>query len=94
MSPGVKSPASQPSSRPAEPRQVGGEPAGIVQVANLIYAGTKSSKCFSDHFLVRAEKDSAISTSRRFHAASEIYAINASRARSDFEAPRALHLPP
>src|SRR5262249_44460505 len=38
------------------------------QVANLIYAGVKSSHCFSDHFLIDAEKDSAISTSRRFHA--------------------------
>jgi hypothetical protein len=58
-------------------RQAGGEPDGIVQVANLVYAGTKSSKCFADHFLVRAEKESAISTSRRFHAvklgSSEIY---------------------
>lgn len=63
--------ASQPATRPArvvEPKQVGGEPDSIVQVANLIYAGTKSSKCFSDHFLVQAEKESAISTSRRFHA--------------------------
>lgn len=51
-----------------EPRQPGGEPDGIVQVANLIYAGTKSSTCFSDHFLIDAEKASAISTSRRFHA--------------------------
>ena len=51
-----------------DPKQVGGEPDGIVQVANLIYAGTKSSECFSDHFLIQAEKDSAISTSRRFHA--------------------------
>lgn len=49
-------------------KQSGGEPESIVQVANLIYAGTKSSKCFSDHFLVTAEKESAISTSRRFHA--------------------------
>ena len=49
-------------------KQSGGEPDGIVQVANLVYAGTKSSRCFSDHFLVRAEKESAISTSRRFHA--------------------------
>jgi len=63
--------ASQPATRPArivEPKQVGGEPDSIVQVANLIYAGTKSSRCFSDHFLVQAEKESAISTSRRFHA--------------------------
>lgn len=58
------------ATRPAlsEPKQVGGEPDGLVQVANLVYAGTKSSKCFSDHFLVKAEKESAISTSRRFHA--------------------------
>jgi len=49
-------------------RQSGGEPDGVVQVANLVYAGIKSSQCFADHFLVRAEKDSAISTSRRFHA--------------------------
>src|SRR5437588_11992900 len=52
----------------AEPKQVGGEPGGVVQVANLVYAGTKSSTCFSDHFLVEAEKQSKISTSRRFHA--------------------------
>ena len=51
-----------------EPRQLGGEPDGIVQVANLVYAGTKSSQCFSDHFLIQAEKESSISTSRRFHA--------------------------
>jgi hypothetical protein len=52
----------------ADPSQVGGEDASIVQVANLIYARVKSSKCFSDHFLVRADNESAISTSRRFHA--------------------------
>ena len=49
-------------------RQAGGEPDGIVQVANLVYAGTKSSHCFSDHFLIKAEKETSISTSRRFHA--------------------------
>ena len=48
--------------------QSGGEPDGIVQVANLVYAGTKSSRCFSDHFLIKAEKETTISTSRRFHA--------------------------
>src|SRR5438094_7117517 len=58
---------SNPSVVP-DPKQAGGEADGIVQVANLIYAGTKSSKCFSDHFLAEAEKDSAISTSRRLHA--------------------------
>ena len=66
------------TSRPAAPatdsgtvpdsRQVGGEPDGVVQVANLVYAGVKSSQCFSDHFLIKAEKETAISTSRRFHA--------------------------
>jgi hypothetical protein len=52
----------------ADPKYLGGEPDSIVQVANLVYAGTKSSHCFSDHFLIKAEKESAISTSRRFHA--------------------------
>src|SRR5262249_39662650 len=51
-----------------EPKHAGGEPDSVVQVANLIYAGVKSSQCFSDHFLITAEKESAISTSRRFHA--------------------------
>ncbi len=62
--------SSKPAARTivADPRQAGGEPDGVVQVANLVYAGTKSSRCFSDHFLVAAEKESTISTSRRFHA--------------------------
>lgn len=51
-----------------DPQQPGGETQGIVQIANLVYAGTKTSKCFSDHFLIKAEKESTISTSRRFHA--------------------------
>ncbi len=51
-----------------DPAQVGGESDSVVQIANLIYAGVKSSQCFSDHFLASAERDSAISTSRRFHA--------------------------
>lgn len=51
-----------------EPGHLGGEAQSIVQVANLIYAGSKSSRCFSDYFLVQAEKASAISTSRRFHS--------------------------
>jgi hypothetical protein len=62
---GVKSKA---SSAVPDAKQAGGEPDGIVQVANLVYAGTKSSRCFADHFLIKAEKESAISTSRRFHA--------------------------
>jgi hypothetical protein len=51
-----------------EPQDVGGESQGIVRVANLIYAGTKTSKCFADHFLLQAEQDSTISTSRRLHS--------------------------
>src|SRR6266481_5029312 len=58
----------KPVPRDAADRHLGGEPDSIVQVANLVYAGTKSSHCFSDHFLITAEKESAISTSRRFHA--------------------------
>ena len=65
--PKTEKPQAQPIIVP-DPKQVGGEPDGIVQVANLVYAGTKSSQCFADHFLLKAEKDSAISTSRRFHA--------------------------
>jgi hypothetical protein len=49
-------------------KHLGGEPESIVQVANLVYAGVKSSQCFSDHFLIKAQKESAIATSRRFHA--------------------------
>ena len=51
-----------------DPKQGGGEAESVVQVANLVYAGVKSSQCFADHFLIKAEKESAISTSRRFHA--------------------------
>lgn len=58
-----------PDTRPsASAIRQGGEADSIVQVANLVYAGTRSSKCFSDHFLVEAEKTTTISTSRRFHA--------------------------
>ncbi len=74
----IDSPTSQPTRNSGaqktppgavpDPKQIGGEPDGIVQVANLVYAGTKSSRCFADHFLIRAEKESAIATSRRFHA--------------------------
>jgi hypothetical protein len=51
-----------------DPAAVGGESTSIVQVANLVYAGTKTSECFADHFLRRAELDSSISTSRRLHS--------------------------
>lgn len=56
---------------------VGGESRSTVQVAQLVYAGDKSSECFSDHFLLKAEKDTSLTTSRRFHtvklASEEIY---------------------
>ncbi len=64
----TKSVRPSPAPLVADARRSGGEPEGIVQVANLVYAGTKSSRCFSDYFLVKAQKESAISTSRRFHA--------------------------
>ncbi len=72
----VSKPAASPTATSAgasdgmipDPKQSGGEPDGVVQVANLVYAGVRSSRCFSDHFLIRAEKETAISTSRRFHA--------------------------
>lgn len=51
-----------------DPELSGGEAEGVVQVANLVYAGVKSSECFADHFLTQAEQETAISTSRRFHA--------------------------
>ncbi|MBS0263166.1 MAG: DUF4159 domain-containing protein [Planctomycetes bacterium] len=62
-----------------DPAQTGGESQSIVQIASVTYAGNKTSKCFSDHFLAKAERDSAISTSRRFHGAKlatdELYAF-------------------
>src|SRR5438876_956026 len=61
-------PADKGGAPTPQPKHLGGEPDSVVQVANLVYAGIKSSHCFSDHFLVKAEKESAISTSRRFHA--------------------------
>jgi hypothetical protein len=64
---GPKAPSKTGTTIP-DPREVGGEPDGIVNVANRVYASVRSSHCFSDHFLVAAEKDSAVSTSRRFHA--------------------------
>ena len=71
--------ADGPATRPASTLRQGGEADSIVQVANLVYAGTRSSKCFSDHFLVEAEKTTTISTSRRFHAvklaSDELYAF-------------------
>lgn len=49
-------------------KALGGEPDSVVHVGSLVYAGSRSSHCFSDHFLGQAEKESAISTSRKFQA--------------------------
>ncbi len=39
---------------------------GIVQCANLIYADGKTSSCFSDEFLSTVQKETSITTERRF----------------------------
>jgi hypothetical protein len=39
---------------------------GAVQCGNLIYAGTKTSRCFSDEFLSTVQQKTSISTERRF----------------------------
>src|SRR4051812_49332789 len=39
---------------------------GIVQCANAIYAGNKTSKCFSDAFLTTLQQKTTIVTERRF----------------------------
>jgi hypothetical protein len=41
---------------------------GAIQCANLIYAGTKTSECFSDEFLTTVQQKTSISTERRFKA--------------------------
>lgn len=38
----------------------------MVECANLIYAGTKSSVCFSEHFLSTVASATSINTSRKF----------------------------
>lgn len=39
---------------------------GAVECANLIYAGTKTSRCFSDEFLSTVQMKTSIATERRF----------------------------
>ncbi len=39
---------------------------GAVQCGNLIYAGSKTSKCFSDEFLSLVQQKTSVSTERRF----------------------------
>ncbi len=37
-----------------------------IQCANLIYAGTNTSRCFSDEFLSAAQRSTSLATERRF----------------------------
>ena len=39
---------------------------GAVQCGNLIYAGSKTSECFSDEFLSLVQQKTSVSTERRF----------------------------
>ncbi len=39
---------------------------GAIQCANLIYAGSQTSRCFSDQFLSTMQQETAIATERRF----------------------------
>lgn len=42
------------------------EKEGVVQCANVIYAGNKTSKCFADAFLTSLQQKTTIVTERRF----------------------------
>ncbi len=52
---------------------------GAVECGNLIYSGTKTSKCFSDEFLTTVQQKTSIATERRFKpvklASEELYKI-------------------
>ena len=39
---------------------------GAIQCANLVYAGTQTSRCFSDEFLSTVQRTTAVATERRF----------------------------
>ncbi len=56
--------AALPRESPLE--EAAGETGDAVQCANLIYAGTRSSVCFSDQFLSNLARDSTIQTARKF----------------------------
>jgi len=43
-----------------------GDKEGVIQCANLIYAGVQTSRCFSDEFLHIAQRETGIPTARRF----------------------------
>ncbi len=42
------------------------EKEGVIQAANLIFAGTHTSRCFSDEFLGIAQRETGIPVARRF----------------------------
>ncbi len=42
------------------------EKEGVIQCANLIYAGTQTSRCFSDDFLNVVQRETGIPVNRRF----------------------------
>lgn len=42
------------------------EKKGVIQCANLIYAGTQTSRCFSDDFLNVVQRETGIPVNRRF----------------------------
>lgn len=50
------------------PSTMAAAPEGTVQCANLIYAGSKTSNCFSDEFLSTVQQRTSIVTERRFKA--------------------------
>lgn len=52
---------------PAEPAPDSAN--GVIQCANLIYAGTQTSRCFSDEFLSNIQKKTTVATERRFKPA-------------------------
>ena len=66
----IVAPAQQPNSSDNFPRsQIAALPDthdAIVKCANLVYAGSKTSKCFSDRFLTTTDRETNIRTGIRF----------------------------
>jgi len=50
----------------AAPNPITDSAGDVIECANLIYAGTKSSVCFSEEFLTAVAADTSIKTSRKF----------------------------
>lgn len=57
----------QSSQRTQANKNVRIDESDAVQCANLVYAGSKTSKCFSDKFLVTAKMETNIIAARRFN---------------------------